>query len=153
MDLKVVPHKTFKRIFFNFLVICTLVVGTGFLLYRYRIPVFPAFLSAFSLKNVFLYAGVSAVLVLLFHLINHRKKQAIQRLTSVEEKIPVYEKFYSRRLWWHVVSCGASAFFLLLTYHYIFFYFGLFDLLSLLSNYPSRDMLKKEMDEEDLLFN
>lgn len=151
MELKIVPHKTFKKIFINFLVICSLVVGLGWILYNRRISLFPGFLGAYSWTNVLIYALVGFVLVFAFYVIN--RKSRLRKLVKFEEKLAFYERFYTRRLWWHVISCVTSVFFLQLTFHYIFIYFGLFDLLSLASAYPSKELLKKDLDEEDLMFN
>lgn len=151
MELKVVNHKAFKKIYFNFLIICLLIVGGGFLLYKSSIRIFPDTLWALSLKNVFLYAIVGIALVFAFYIINN--KQKLRKLATFEERLSHFEKFYTRRLWWHVASCFTTIIFLLLTWHILFFYFGLFDLLSMLGAFPSKDLLKKELGEEDLIFN
>jgi hypothetical protein len=153
MELKIVQHKTFKKIFVNFLVICMIIIAAGFILYKKRIALIPAYLGAFSLSNVFIYAAIGLLLVFAFYAINNNNKQKLKKLDSFDKKISFYERFYTRRLWWHVISCLTSVIFLQLTFHYIFFYFGLFDLLSMLSAYPSKEVLKKELDEEDLIFN
>jgi hypothetical protein len=82
--------------------------------------------------------------------VDQRKK--LQALPSVDEKIVFFESYYRRRLWWHVLSCGVSAFLLLTTARMLFFYFGLFDLLTMFLAYPSKLIIKKEMREDDLLF-
>lgn len=151
MDLKIVPHRTFKKIFFNFLVVCILLVAAGYFLYKQRISLFPSYLGAYTSTNVLIYALVGIMLVFGFYFINNKKK--LRSLQNFEEKITFYEKLYTRRLWWHVISCLTSVFFLQLTFHYIFIYFGLFDLLSLLSAFPSRELLKKDLDESELIFN
>ncbi len=151
MELKIVRHKTFKRIFINFLVICLIVNITSFILFKARINVFPFIWVALGVRNVLLYALVGVALIFAFYIISN--KQKLRRLQTFDEKIRHFEKYYTRRLWWHVISCLTSAIFLQLTWHIIFFYFSLFDLLSLLSAYPSREILKKELDEEDLIFN
>ncbi len=151
MDLKIVPYKTFKKIFFNFLVICLLVVAAGYFLYNRRISLFTGFLGAYSTANVMIYALVGLALVFTFYVINNKKK--LRSLSSFEDKIAFYEKFYSRRLWWHVVSCLTSVIFLQLTFHFIFIYFGLFDILSMISAFPSKEMLRRDLDESDLIFN
>lgn len=150
MDLKIVPHKTFKKIFFNFLVVCVLVIATGYFLYRKRISLFPNFLGAYTSTNVLIYALVGVMLIFGFYVINNKKR--LKSLQRFEDKIAFYEKFYTRRLWWHVVSCLTSVFFLQLTFHYIFVYFGLFDLLSMISAFPSKELLKKDLDESELMF-
>lgn len=151
MELKIVRHRTFRKIFFNFLVICLGIVATGYFLYKKRISLLPDFIGAFSLKNVLIYALVGAALVFAFYVINNKRK--LQKLKTFDEKIIFYEKFYSRRLWWHAISCLTSVLFLQLTWHYIFIYFGLFDLLSMLAAYPSKEILKQDLNEEDLIFN
>ncbi len=151
MDLKIVQHKTFKKIYFNFLVICIMIIAGGYFLYKKRVFLLPDFLGAFSAKNILLYVIIGFVLIFAFYVINNKKK--LLKLASFEEKLRFYEKFYTRRLWWHVISCLTSVLFLQLTYHYIFIYFGLFDLLSMLAAYPSKEILKKDLDEEDLIFS
>ena len=151
MELKIVPHKTFKKIFINFLVICVLIIAAGFVLYKKHIPLLPDFLGAYSFANVLIYALVGLVLIFTFYVINNKKK--LRKLVNFDEKIAFYVRFYTRRLWWHVISCLTSVLFLQLTWHYIFIYFGLFDLLSMLSAFPSKEILKKDLAEEDLIFN
>ncbi|HPG11757.1 MAG TPA: hypothetical protein PLU37_09520 [Chitinophagaceae bacterium] len=150
MNIKIVQQKEFKKRFFNFLLICILIIGTGFILYKKRISLFPGFLWAFDIKNVLLYAFIGLALVLAFFMIN--KKQQLKKIEGFENKMRYYEKFYTRRLWWHVISCASSVIFLQLTFHYIFIYFGLFDLLSMAASYPSRELLQKDLDEKDLIF-
>lgn len=151
MDLKIVNHKTFKKAYFNFFTICALVVSGSFILYKARINIFPFFISALSLQNILLYALVGAALIFAFFVLNNRSR--LRKMQTFEAKIEHYEKFFTRRLWWHVISCLTSAIFLLLTWHILFFYFGLFDILSMLSAYPSKEILKRELDEEDIIFN
>lgn len=151
MDLNIISHKKFKKIFINFLIICILIVGGGFALYKSGIGIFPDTIWALSIQNVFLYAAVGIGLVFAFYIITNKKK--IRRLETFEQKLNHFEKFYTRRLWWHVVSCLTTVIFLLLTWHFLFFYFGLFDLLSMLGAYPSKDLLKSELGDDDLIFN
>jgi hypothetical protein len=151
MDLKIVRHKTFKKIYYNFLVISILIITGGFIFYKTGIQIFPDQLWALSFKNVFLYAIVGMALVFGFYIINN--KQKLKKLQSIEEKITLFEKYYTRRLWWHIISCLTTTLFLLLTWHILFFYFGLFDLVSMLGAFPSKEMLKRELAEEDLIFS
>jgi len=108
-------------------------------------------IGALSIKNILLYALVGAALIFAFYVMNNKSR--LRKLQTFEEKILLYEKFFTRRLWWHVISCLTSAIFLQLTWHILFFYFGLFDILSMLSAYPSREIIKKDLNEEDILFN
>ncbi len=151
MDLKIVKHKTFKRIYLNFLLICILIITGGLVSYKTNFSIFPLTLWALSLKNVFLYTLVGLALVFAFYIIS--SKQKLRKLETFEEKITHFEKYYARRLWWHVASCLTTIIFLQLTWHVLFLYFGLFDLLSMLSAYPSKEILKRELDEEDLIFS
>ncbi len=151
MELKIVPYKAFKRIFFNFLAVCLLLLAGGLLLYKMRINIFPASLFAFSIKNVFVFTCISIALIFIFFAVNNKKE--LLRQKDFESRIAWYEKYYTRKLWWHVISVLSSVIFLLLTFHYIFLYFALFDLLSLFSSYPSKETLKNDLNENDLLFN
>lgn len=151
MDLKIINHKTYKKAYFNFFTICVLVVSGSFILYKARINVFPVFISALSFQNILLYSLIGAALIFAFFVLNNRSR--LRKMQTFDEKMEHYEKFFTRRLWWHVISCLTSAIFLLLTWHILFFYFGLFDILSMLSAYPSKEILKRELDEDDILFN
>ena len=151
MDLKIVKHTTFKKLYFNFLAVCILLLAVGYVLHNKKIHIFPELFSALSFKNVFIYILIGVALIIAFLKINNKK--ALKNLGSFEEKITRFEKHYTRKLWWHVTSCLSSIIFLQLTGHIIFIYFGLFDLLSMLSAYPSRQALQKELDEDDLLFH
>ena len=117
MDLKIVQHKTFKKIFLNFLVICMILIAAGFILYKQRIVLIPAYLGAFSLSNVFIYAIINLLLVYAFYAINNNNRQKLKKLDSFDKKISFFERFYTRRLWWHVISCLSSVIFLQLTFH------------------------------------
>ena len=153
MELKIVPYKNFKKIYFNFLVICVLIIAAGFVMYKKHLALLPGFLAAYSLTNVLIYAIVGAALIAVFYLLNNNNRNKLKKLATFDDRISFYSRFYTRRLWWHVISCLTSVLFLQLTWHYIFIYFGLFDLLSMLSAFPSREILKKDLGEDDLIFN
>jgi hypothetical protein len=141
MDLKVINLKPLKKIYFNFLALCLLITIGSFVLYKTGFQLFPGNNWVFEMKDFLLWGMVGLAVVFTMYQVNQRRK--LQALPTVDAKISFFEVYYRHRLWWHVLSCVISGSLLLLTARMIFFYFCLFDLLSMLLAYPSEFIIKK----------
>lgn len=150
MDFKTVNRKPLKKIFFNFLIICLLITVGSFVLYNAGVQLFAGSDWVIRLKNAFLLGMIGIAMGFSFFQAGQKRK--LQALPSVEEKIKFYEIFYRNRLWWQVLSCLVSGFLLLLTHRTIFLFFCLFDLLMMAAAFPSELIIKKELNEDELLF-
>lgn len=151
MELKVVDHKPLRKTFYNFLAICTVITAGSFLLYLSGFSLFRYSSWAIRLKDIFLFMVVCLAAVFFFYQQAQRKK--LIRLTRFEDKVSYYEIFYRNRLWWQVLSCVLSGFLLLITHRIIFLGFCLFDLVTMIAAYPSPSVIKKELEEEDIVFS
>lgn len=151
MELKVVDHKPLRRTFYNFLAICTVITGGSLLLYLSGFGLFRYNSWAIRLKDIFLLIVVCLAGVFFFYQQIQRKK--LLSITGFEEKVSYYEVFYRNRLWWQVFSCVLSGFLLLVTHRIIFLGFCLFDFISMLIAYPSPSVIKKELNDDDIVFS
>jgi hypothetical protein len=151
MELKVVDHKPLRKSFYNFLALCTVITAGSFGLYLYGFGLFRYNSWAIRLKDIFLLIVVCLAAVFFFYQQGQRKK--LLGITSFEEKISYYEIFYRNRLWWHVFSCVLSGFLLLVTHRIIFLAFCLFDFISMLIAYPSPSIIKKELEDNEIIFS
>jgi hypothetical protein len=150
MDIKIVTHKAFKKIYLNFFVLCCLLIAGGFILVQTGIRFFPAADWIVNLKNLFIYGMIG--IVLLYTIYEQTQRRKLRSLDTFEEKISFFEQFYKKRLWWHVFACFTSILLLLLTYRRIFLYISFYDLFIMLSAYPSKIFLQREIQEDDLVF-
>jgi hypothetical protein len=151
MELKVVDHKPLRRTFYNFLAICTVITAGSSLLYLSGFGLFRYSSWTIRLKDIFLLIVVCLAAVFFFYQQGQRKK--LLSITNFEEKVSYYEVFYRNRLWWQVFSCVLSGFLLLVTHRIIFLGFCLFDFISMLIAYPSPSVIKKELNDDDIVFS
>jgi hypothetical protein len=85
---------------------------------------------------------------------NYQKNQ-LRKLKAIEdfdEKLIQHERFYKTRIMWFLFTCLISCFLFVLTGRYLFFYFSLFDLLVSFGGFPRKEIIKKELDKEDIIF-
>jgi hypothetical protein len=151
MELKIVQHKTFKKIYFNFLAICLSVSALSILLYLKKFYLFGYIDWVGKAKYIFLFALIG--LGAMFSWYHKSQREKLQKINDFQSKLELYETFYKNRLWWHVISCMATGFLLLITFHYFFIFFLILDLLSLAISYPSEPLIKRELNEDDIIFN
>lgn len=151
MELKVADHRPLRRSFYNFLAICTVITVGSFALYLSGFGLFRYNSWATRLKDIFLLTVVCLAAIFFFYQQGQRKK--LLAITRFEEKISYYETFYRNRLWWQVFSCVLSGFLLLVTHRIIFLGFCLFDFISMLIAYPSPAVIRKEMNDEEIIFS
>lgn len=151
MELKVVEHKTFTKTYLTFLLLCCLAIGGSYLLASRGFRLFPGSAWVTDLKSILLYVMIGiAVFVSVYQ---RKQQQKLRSFDTFEEKIVFFERFFRTTLWWHVLSCATSGFLLVLTGRKIFFYFGLFDLLMMLLSYPAKAILRRLLNEDELIFH
>jgi hypothetical protein len=151
MELKVVEQKPLKRIYFNFLAICATITVGSLILFLTGFGFFQYALWAIKLKDIFLLMVICLAGMFFFYQQAQRKK--LLQISSFEDRIRFYETFYRNRNWWQVFSCVISCFLLLLTHRLIFLAFCLFDLITMLIAYPSPEMIRKDLGDEEIIVN
>lgn len=151
MELKVVEQKPLKRIYYNFLAICSAIIVGSLILFLSGYGFFQYAIWATKLKDIFLLLVICLAGIFFFYQQAQRKK--LVQYSNFDDKIRFYESFYRNRNWWQVFSCVISCFLLLITHRLIFLAFCLWDLVTMLIAYPSPAMIRKDLGDEEIMVN
>ncbi len=148
--VKIVDMKVYKKIYLNFLTVMTMMAVACFLLVRNGIFINWNIGNPETITNILLFGMVGLALLYSFYL--RSLKEKMQRLTNFEEKLAFHRRYFKTRMWWNILSGAISCFLYLLTAHRFFFWFVLFDFLSLLIIFPNKFFFKKELNDDEIIF-
>jgi len=149
MELKTVDLAPYKKAHAGVLVICILSVAFSFFIVREGYAILANVPETKIVKDVFMFGMIGLAFAFSFY--QQKLKQKLLSFTDFDDKLTYHKKIFRSRLWWYALSCSVSAFLLFLTARRIFLYFCLFDLLFMLITFPNKTLLKKELNEEDLI--
>jgi hypothetical protein len=149
MELKAVDIAPYKKAHTGVLFICILSVASSFFIVKQGYAVLANEPEIKTIKDIIMFGMIG--LAALFTFYQQRQKQKLLSFIVFDEKLTFYQKIFRTRLWWYAISCATSAFLLFLTARKIFLYFALFDLLLMLITFPNKVLIKKELNEEDLI--
>jgi hypothetical protein len=149
MELKAVDLAPYKKAHAGVLVICILSVAFSFFIVKQGYAILANVPETKIVKDVFMFGMIGLAAAFSFY--QQKLKQKLLSFTDLDDKLTFYKKIFRSRLWWYALSCSVSAFLLFLTARRIFLYFCLFDLLFILITFPNKTLLKKELNEEDLI--
>jgi len=141
--------ENYRKLYYGVLATLAMIVGSSFFLVRYS----PYNFSSFTIQR--LAVPIMAVLAgLSFAHSYYRKRQLkqIQLLNSFELKLPAYEQLYRFRLLWFLFSGACCSAVYLLSLHRLFLFFALFDAIMLAMHYPNKEVIRKELQNQDILF-
>ena len=149
MELKAIDLAPYKKAHAGVLFICILSVAASFFIVKQGYAVLANEPETKTIKDIIMFGMIGVAALFTFY--QQRQKQKLLSLAVFDEKLAFYQKIFRTRLWWYALSCTTSAFLLFLTARKLFLYFALFDLLLMLITFPNKFLIKKELNEEDLI--
>ena len=148
MELYSIPTKSYKNIFFSVLSANIAAIIISYLLVTQVLTVIPLRVERSVTTPILLIM----VAVAFIHSGQLRKKlNKLHEIEDFEEKLKAYEKIYKFRMMWHLGSVLVTCLIFVLTSRYYFFYWVIFDLLVSLPGYPSRELFKRELKNEEVI--
>ena len=150
MELPVFDLRNLKRYFYTFYASCLLISITAIGLYILQI-----------LHYVYLPFGRPKALpffiiigVLTFFYGRYRRKMlsVISETPVFEEKVRKYEKLFVKTLYWNGFSLFITGMYLVTARSQVMLYVLIFQLVFSLLAYPRKQIIAKELREEDILF-
>lgn len=148
--VKTVNMKVYRKIHLNFLTLMCLMAVASFLLVRQGIYINWNFEESNITVDIVLIAMIG--LAILFSLYSRRQKIKLHAIDEFEEKLSFHRRYFLIRMWWLLVSGTFSCFLFVLTTYRFFFWFVLFDFLSMLIVFPNRFSLKRELNDDEIIF-
>ena len=148
--VKIVDMKVYRKIYLNFLTIMTIMSVASFLLVRNGFYIHWDIGNTKNITDIFLWGMIGVAIPYSFYL--RRLKGKMQLIIDFDKKLAFHRRFFSFRMWWSIVSGAISCFLYLLTTNRFFFWFVLFDFLSLLIVFPNRFSLKRELNDDEIIF-
>jgi NADH:ubiquinone oxidoreductase subunit K len=148
--VKTVDMKVYRKIHLNFLTIMCLMAVASFILVQNGFYINWNFEGSTITVDILLIAMIG--LAILFSLYSRRQKIKMQAIADFEEKLSFHRRYFWIRMWWLLLSGATSCFLFVLTSYRFFFWFVLFDFLSLLLAFPNKLLFKRELNEDEIIF-
>ena len=148
--VKIVDMKVYRKIYLNFLTVMTVMAVACFLLVRNGFYIRWNQLNSGTMTDILLWGVVGIAVLYSFYL--RQLKGKMQRIIDFDKKLAFHRRYFRTRMWWNIVSGATSCFLYLLTANRFFFWFVLFDFLSLLIVFPNKFFFKKELNDDEIIF-
>ena len=150
MDLYTIDVRRYRNIFWQTLIPKLVVAVASFFMVTNGIYLLEGFDPG---KKLTLPVLILLVILATFHSQYQRKRLAkLQEITDFDQRVEEYEKFYQFRLLWYLFSCLVSCGLSLLTGRYLFLGFAALDILISLPLFPSLQLFKRELKNEEIIF-
>ena len=151
MELKAVEIAPYQKTYGWALFLCCLATAGSFFLVTqgYVLSISEEIIKA--TRYIFLAVTVWAAFI--YSPYHKRQNKKMATLSDLDAKLIIYQKIYRSRMWFFMTWCLVCAFSYYLTGRNLYFYFGLFDLLLMLITFPNKFLMKKELNEEDLIIH
>ena len=142
--------KKYKTLFIFILIANIVLITVPFVLVKMGYVFFPAYkgskLVSYSLIGL-LIAGT-----LLLQVKYQRKKLTqIAWMPFFDARIKLYNKLFTIRMYWHLVSCIVTAIIIIVTLDTYFFYYGILDVVMAFMYYPRLALFQRELREENIV--
>jgi hypothetical protein len=148
--VKTVDMKMYRKTHLNFLSVMCLMAVASFLLVRNSIDI-NWNIAVSTITTDALLIGIIG-LAILYSFYIRKQKEKMQRIENFEEKLAFHRRYYKIRLWWLLLSGATSCLLYVLTAYKFFFWFVLFDFLSLLLAFPGKFFFKRELNDDEIIF-
>lgn len=142
--------KKYKTLFIFILIANIVLITVPFVLVKMGYVFFPAYkgskLVSYSLIGL-LIAGTLLLQV------KYQRKKLIQIawMPFFDARIKLYNKLFTIRMYWHLVSCIVTAIIIIVTLDTYFFYYGILDVVMAFMYYPRLVLFQRELREENIV--
>ena len=151
MELKAVQIAPYRKTYSWAVLVCFLAMAGSFFLVKQGYALFSVEAVITTTRYIFLVITLGAAF--LYSPYQKRQKQKLAVLSDLDEKLAVYQTIFRSRMWFFTAWCLVCALSYYLTGRNMYFYFGLIDLLLMITTFPSKLILRKELNEEDLIIH
>jgi hypothetical protein len=144
-----IAFSAYRTQFKQILIPQLLLVCCSFILVQFS----PFDLSVFAIRK--LSTPIMALLLVFSLLHSSFQKKSLQKLSllhNFDDRAREHQRIYQLRLYWFLFSAFTSCCLFIVAHHLLFFYFAIFDTLLLVMNYPNKQVFKKELMEDDIIF-
>jgi hypothetical protein len=148
--VKIVDMKIYRKIYFNFLAIMCVMIAAVYLLVKNGIYLGQFFIQSKTIVYGFLALMLAVTFVYSLYL--RRQREKLQAIADFDKKLAFHQNYFKTRMWWQILGGATSCILYMITAHRYFFWFALFDLLSLVVVFPNKFFFKKELNDEDIIF-
>lgn len=150
MDLPVFELRNLRQAFMTVVILNIILVIIAYLI--------PAFLD-FSFIAQYLRGGGIFILIVVSFIVSRTVNNIVkkdlkkaQELFEFDEKTAQYEVFYKKRLWLNFFSVAVTFILAVIGNGKFMFYFLIIQIALFLLLYPSKTLISKELQKDDILF-
>lgn len=141
--------KKYKTLFIIILIANILLITVPFVLVKTGYVFFPAYkgskLVSYSLIGLLIAGALLQV--------KYQRKKLIQIawMPFFDTRVKLYDKLFSIRMYWHLLSCIVTAIIIIVTLDTYFFYYGILDVIMAFMYYPRLALFQRELREENIV--
>lgn len=149
MELYPVSVKKYKRLFIAILITNIVLITVPFVLVKMGYVFFPAYKGS----KLISYSLMGFLIAVSLLQVNYQRKKLIQIawIPSFTERLHHYDKLFTIRMYWHLLSCIVTAIIVTVTLDTYFFYYGIFDVVFAFMYYPRLALFRRELREENIV--
>lgn len=150
MQLTVVNFKKYKQIFFVSLIVNVIAVNISYFFVKNGTFSFEQFYN----KPLAMPVLIGMIALAWMHTILTRKKvDKLTKINDFERRVVMHERIYWFRMLWYLFSCIVCCILFILVTKKFFLYYAIFNVVFLLLLYPNKAVFKKELRNEEIIFN
>lgn len=141
--------KKYKTLFIIILIANILLITVPFVLVKTGYVFFPAYkgskLVSYSLIGLLIAGALLQV--------KYQRKKLIQIawMPFFDTRVKLYDKLFTIRMYWHLLSCIVTAIIIIVTLDTYFFYYGILDVIMAFMYYPRLALFQRELREENIV--
>ncbi|MES1220661.1 MAG: hypothetical protein ABUT20_34480 [Bacteroidota bacterium] len=148
--IKTIDLKEYRKVCINFILVISIMIAASFLLVRLHLYLHWTNANSDIFKNILLLVMVGAAFI---HTNNIRKKkETLLALPGSEEKIAYHKKYFTLRMWWHIITCAISCILYIIADHTFFFFFAVLELIMVIEAFPTKLSFARELNDDSINF-
>ncbi|MFD2918671.1 hypothetical protein ACFS6H_03045 [Terrimonas rubra] len=142
--------KKYKTLFIFILIANIVLITVPFVLVKMGYVFFPAYKGSKLVSYSLIGLLITGTLLLQ---VKYQRKKLIQIawMPFFDARIKLYNKLFTIRMYWHLVSCIVTAIIIIVTLDTYFFYYGILDVVMAFMYYPRLALFQRELREENIV--
>lgn len=141
--------KKYKTLFIIILIANILLIAVPFVLVKTGYVFFPAYKGS----KLVSYSLIGLLIVGALLQVKYQRKKLIQIawMPFFDTRVKLYDKLFTIRMYWHLLSCIVTAIIIIVTLDTYFFYYGILDVIMAFMYYPRLALFQRELREENIV--
>ncbi|MGC4034770.1 MAG: hypothetical protein QM764_02340 [Chitinophagaceae bacterium] len=148
--VKAIAMAPYKKLFFTFLLIVSIIVGGSFYLMKLGLYIRHSLEKTGKTQNIIVFVIVLSSIIYSSYITKQKVK--LHALENFEEKKSFHKTYYRTRKIWVAGNCFALCISFLIVANWLFIYFSLAEMLVFLIYFPNERFFRKELKGDEIVF-